>query len=223
MYSTPFNLATALGLGSVLHSFRGDFKRVLQITEEAMKVSSELGFPIWNIIAKTRSVWARAQSGEVGGAVEGIREALAEFDSLKFLLARALYLCMLSETLALAGEIDEAIAGVEQAWQANPEEAIYYPLILTLRGDLRLQSNAGSGTRFKSSEQDFRNAIQVARGISAKSLKLRATTSLARLLRDSDRREEPRAMLAEIYGWFTEGFDTADLKGAKALLDELSR
>jgi hypothetical protein len=168
MYSTPFNLATALGLGSVLHSFRGDFKRVLQITEEAMKVSSELGFPIWNIIAKTRSVWARAQSGEVGGAVKGIREALAGVRFSEVFSGAGALLCMLSETLALAGEIDEAIASVEQAWQANPEEAIYHPLILTLRGDLRLQSNAGSGTRFKSSEQDFRNAIQVAR-VSARS------------------------------------------------------
>ena len=128
---------------------------------------------------------------------------------------------MLSETLALAGEIDEAIVNDEQALQANPEEAIYHPLVLTLRGDLRLQSNSGSGAGFESSEQDFRDAIQVARAISAKSLELRATTSLARLLRDSDRRDEGRVMLGDIYGWFTEGFDTADLKDAKALLDKL--
>jgi predicted ATPase len=65
-------------------------------------------------------------------------------------------------------------------------------------------------------------AIQVARRQGAKSLELRATTSLARLLRDTNRRDEARVMLAEIYHWFTEGFDTHDLKDAKALLDELS-
>jgi predicted ATPase len=68
----------------------------------------------------------------------------------------------------------------------------------------------------------FRTAIEIARGQSAKSWELRATMSLARLLASQDRRDEARAMLAEIYGWFTEGFDTADLKDAQALRDELS-
>ena len=69
----------------------------------------------------------------------------------------------------------------------------------------------------------FRDAIEVARRQSAKSWELRATMSLARLLRDTGRRDEARTMLADIYNWFTEGFDTADLKDAKALLDELGR
>jgi predicted ATPase len=68
----------------------------------------------------------------------------------------------------------------------------------------------------------YKRAIEIARSQSAKSLALRATTSLARLLARQGRCDEARAMLAEIYGWFTEGFDTADLKEAKALLDELS-
>ena len=71
-------------------------------------------------------------------------------------------------------------------------------------------------------EQCFRTAIAVARSQNAKSLELRATMSLARLLRNTSRRDEARTMLADIYNWFTEGFDTADLKDAKALLDELS-
>ena len=70
-------------------------------------------------------------------------------------------------------------------------------------------------------EKYFRRAIEIARGQSARWWELRATVSLARLLRDTGRRDEARAMLAEIYGWFTEGFDTADLKDAKALLDRL--
>jgi predicted ATPase len=71
-------------------------------------------------------------------------------------------------------------------------------------------------------EADFREAIAVAKAIGSKLYELRATTSLARLLRDTNRRDEARTMLAETYNWFTEGFDTADLKDAKALLDELS-
>jgi predicted ATPase len=71
-------------------------------------------------------------------------------------------------------------------------------------------------------EQCFRTAIEIARRQTARSPELRATTSLARLLAKQGRRDEAHAMLAEIYGWFTEGFDTADLKDAKALLDELA-
>ena len=70
-------------------------------------------------------------------------------------------------------------------------------------------------------EQCFRTAIEIARRQSARSEELRATTSLARLLATQGRRDEARAMLAEIYGWFTEGFDTADLKDAKSLLEKL--
>jgi predicted ATPase len=71
-------------------------------------------------------------------------------------------------------------------------------------------------------EADFRDAIELSRKMSAKLYELRATMSLARLLVRQGRREEARAMLADVYGWFTEGFDTADLKDAKTLLDELN-
>ena len=76
--------------------------------------------------------------------------------------------------------------------------------------------------RTEPAEADFREAIALAQKMGAKAWELRATMSLARLLAKQGRRDEARTMLAEIYGWFTEGFDTADLKEAKALLDELS-
>ena len=89
-----------------------------------------------------------------------------------------------------------------------------------LKGELLLMQNAGDSVE---AEHCFQTAIEVARRQGGKSLELRATTSLARLLAKQGRRDEARAMLAEIYGWFTEGFDTADLKDAKRLLDELSK
>jgi hypothetical protein len=88
-----------------------------------------------------------------------------------------------------------------------------------LKDDMLLMQDSGNES---DAEQCFRDAIEIAGRQSAKSWELRATTSLARLLRDTSRRDEARTMLAEIYGWFTEGFDTADLKGAKTLLDELN-
>jgi predicted ATPase len=87
-----------------------------------------------------------------------------------------------------------------------------------LKGELLLRQ---SDTHTAEAEPCFVRAIEVARRQNAKSFELRATMSLARLLAKQDRRDEAHTMLAEIYGWFTEGFDTADLKDAKALLDEL--
>jgi predicted ATPase len=89
--------------------------------------------------------------------------------------------------------------------------------MLRLRGELRLMQGDA-----KLAEADFREAVALAQSMSAKAWELRATTSLARLLDKQGNRDEARTMLAAIYNWFTEGFDTADLKDAKALLDQFS-
>jgi predicted ATPase len=99
------------------------------------------------------------------------------------------------------------------------EERYYEAEIFRLKGELLLRQHASNDAEAWSC---FENAIEIARKQSAKSFELRATMSLTRLLAKQGRRDEARAVLAEIYNWFTEGFDTADLKDAKALLDELS-
>jgi class 3 adenylate cyclase/tetratricopeptide (TPR) repeat protein len=221
--NNPFNLAMVYAVGSSVHSYRGDFQRVLKTADEAVMLSAGLGFPVWGIVCKIRSAWARAQMGEVGGAVDSIQRGIEEFDNIKFSLTRAMYLCNLCETQAASGAIDEALVSVERALQVNPEELLYRPLALTLRGEMRLRSEVMAGTPQSGlAEQDFREAIRLACTMKARSFEMRATTSLARLLDKQGRRDEARVMLAEIYGWFTEGFDTADLKDARALLDELS-
>jgi predicted ATPase len=94
---------------------------------------------------------------------------------------------------------------------------------LRLRGELRLKCNPRGKTQFEDVERDFRDAVELALSMSAKSLESSATTSLTRLLRDTNRRDEARALLADIYNWFTEGFDTSDLKDAQGLLEQLSQ
>ena len=111
----------------------------------------------------------------------------------------------------------EALEAVERALEANPDELIYRPESLRIRGELREeQGQTGQA------EADFRDSIKLARSMGAKAWELRVATSLARLLRDTGRRDEARSMLTGIYSWFTEGFDTADLKDAKTLLEELA-
>jgi 3-hydroxyisobutyrate dehydrogenase-like beta-hydroxyacid dehydrogenase len=151
-----------------------------------------------------------------------IQEGLAEFDSQKFYLARGNFLRMLCETQALAGRLGDAFATVEQALQTSPDELIYRPYLLRLRGELRVKSDSGGKANFELAAQDFHEAIELAQSMGAKSLELRATTSLARLLAQRGLSDEAHTILADIYNWFTEGFDTADLKDAKELLDELA-
>jgi predicted ATPase len=97
-------------------------------------------------------------------------------------------------------------------------EKVYQAEMLRLKGEVLLMDD---GRATAEAERCFRAALEVARAQEAKSWELRATTSLARLLAKQGKRDEARAMLSDIYGWFTEGFDTADLKDAKALLEEL--
>jgi predicted ATPase len=98
-------------------------------------------------------------------------------------------------------------------------ERVHEAEVYRLKGELLLR---GDNLDPAEAQSCFERAIEIARRQSAKSLELRTTMSLARLIATQERRDEARTMLAEIYNWFTEGFDTADLKDAKALLDELA-
>jgi predicted ATPase len=162
--------------------------------------------------------WARAQLGSAGEGDSLIRQGLAGMAEIGARIAITDHLRCLAEAQDLDGKIDDALGTIEEALQANPEELAYRPNILTCRGELRLKlrQNEVAAT-------DFREAIALAQEISAKSWELRATTRLARLLAQQGKRDQAHAILAEIYSWFAKGFDTADLKDAKALLDDLGR
>ncbi|MGB6553033.1 MAG: hypothetical protein WBE78_06035 [Candidatus Binataceae bacterium] len=152
----------------------------------------------------------RARSSRCGERIE-LTEAAESVSPTWLLLPLAEECLRFGHTQECAELIEKMFERVRtgQRW----EEAE----IFRVKGEMLLmQSDATGG------EQCLRNAVEVARGQNAKLLELRATASLARLLDRTGRRDEARAMLAEIYNWFTEGFDTADLKDASALLDELS-
>jgi tetratricopeptide (TPR) repeat protein len=214
--NSPFQSAAVAALGAGIHCYRGDFKRALEAGHEAVRLSTAAGFRQFIGIGKIHGAWARAHLGESGGAVEQIREGLEELNPQKAHVAWARHLAQLSEAQALAGAIDDALVTVEEALLTNPDVLLYRPDLLRLRGELRLKKGQA-----ELAERDFREAIEIARGMNAKSFELRATTSLARLIDQQGDRETARTMLAETYNWFTEGFDTADLKDAKGLLDEL--
>jgi predicted ATPase len=135
-------------------------------------------------------------------------------------LFRLYYVTLLAEAFALAGQGDEGLAAIEAAIEGCRKAAVPYwdSEVQRLRGKLLLAKVRSEALPV---ETCSRQAIEIAQGQSAKSLELRAATSLARLWRDHGRRAQAHDLLASVYAWFTEGFDTADLKDAKSLLVEL--
>src|SRR5262245_14438295 len=132
-------------------------------------------------------------------------------------------LVLLGEACAKAGQIEEGLTALAEALgiAAGNDDRLYEAAeIYRLKGELLLASSRSDNR--SEVESCFRRAIEIARRQQAKSWEVRAVTSLSRLLQKQGKKDEARRMLAEIYGWFTEGFDTADLKDAKTLLDELS-
>ena len=213
----PYELALVRFFEAMMYQDLRDRQRSEAVSVEALAIAEEHGFPFLRDLALINLGWTRAH---LGGAAEGvalIRKGLSGLVAIGARLGFPLYLTYLAEAQKLDGAIDDALATIEDALQANPDEIIYLPETLRCRGELRLEL-----AHTELAEADFREAIAVAQQMTAKILELRATTSLARLLANQGHCEEARAMLADVYNWFTEGFDTADLKDAKALLDELS-
>jgi predicted ATPase len=191
-------------------------QRTEAATTLALAICEEHGFPFLSAQIRTLAGWARAQLGSPAEGTSLIRQGLADLAGSGARLGLTDQLTRLAEAQALDGLLDEALCTIEEALQANPQELVFRPNVLTCRGELRFKAD-----QIELADADFREAIALAQKMKAKSWELRATMSLARLLARQGRRDAARPMLAEIYDWFTEGFDTVDLKDAKALLDAL--
>ena len=137
-------------------------------------------------------------------------------------IALGLWHALFAECLEKQGNTDEALTELEAAvahFERRGSDALWEPEVHRLMGDLLLRRNPSAPDQ---AEVSYRRAIERARSQEAKSWELRAATSLARLWRDQGKPAAAHALLAPVYGWFTEGFDTADLKEAKALLEQLA-
>jgi class 3 adenylate cyclase/predicted ATPase len=165
--------------------------------------------------------WAMASMGNHEEGIAVMRQGLAMYRTTGVKVSQPYLICPLAEACVEAGRLDEGLAALTEASTAVERNGNHYyePEMHRVRGELALKRHEGNVAE---AEACFRRAIEVARKQHARIFELRAANGLARLLALQDKRDEARTMLAEIYSWFTEGFDTADLKDAKALLDELS-
>jgi tetratricopeptide (TPR) repeat protein len=210
-------LVFAQYLAAALQLFLREFAEAKVAASAAVALSDEHGFQHYAAASRVILGLAEGAVGHFGSGMPIVNLGLDALNEIGAEIAMTLYLGWVAVAQSLDGKVPEALATIENALHVNPEELAYRPEALRIRGELRLKSG-----QTDAAEADFRDAIALAQRIGAKGWELRAATSLARLLRDTGRREEARAMLADIYGWFTEGFDTADLKDAKALLQELN-
>jgi tetratricopeptide (TPR) repeat protein len=214
--SNPFEAATSGSFGAALCVYLREYEQAEALAAHALELAEKHQLPQTPALSRCILGLARAQLGHVTEGIALIRQGIVGAHEIGRRLGVSIETAWLAEAQEREGAIGDALETVEQALQFNPDELVYRPETLRLRGELWLKLG-----QTELAEAGFREAIALARSMGAKAWELRATTSLARLLAKYGRRDEAHAMLAEIYNWFTEGFDTADLKDAKALLEQL--
>ena len=214
-------LMVTLTATSICYLHIGDYAAASALSEELVGLAHEKDAPIWKGFGMLRQGQALAMTGQTFHAVERIVDGLSEFRSTKATLMMPWCVSYLAEAHAELRQFDEAWRRIDEATSVMEasNERWAEPEINRVAGELARKS---AHIDRQLAETYFERALEVARQQQAKSWELRASMSLARLWRDQGKPQQARELLAPVYGWFTEGFDTLDLKEAKALLDELA-
>ncbi len=218
--SHPFSLAHTLGGAAITHQFRREMNAAQARAEAAIALSTEQGFPYWLALGTIVRGWALALQGQAEEGITQIRQGLTAWRATGSEIVRPYCLTLLAEAYAQRGQAEEGLAVVSEALEtvATTGERFYEAELHRLRGELSLQLP----TPLAEAEACLQQALALARRQQARSLELRAAMSLSRLWQRQGKRADARELLAPLYGWFTEGFDTPDLQDAKALLAELA-
>jgi len=217
----PFSLGFALCWAAEFHQLRLEMQAAQERAEAAIILAEEQGLPFWMAIGSILRGWALAHQGQAQEGIEQLNQGLIAFRATGAEIQRPHFLALLAEAHGTMGQPEAGLTALAEALTVVDKtgERWYEAEIHRLKGALLLQQNANNQAE---AENCFHQAIVVAQNQQAKSWELRAATSLARLWQQQGKRQEAHDLLAPVYHWFTEGFDTADLKDAKALLDELA-
>jgi len=218
----PFSLSFALGAAAMFHQLCREERCTQERAEAAMTLAMEQGFQYWMRFGSLLHGWALAQRGQAQAGIEQIHQGLTAYHATGAGMLRPYFLALLAEAHGIQGEPEEGLALLTEALTLvdTTGERWYEPELYRLQGELILLQQSLDNQA--EAEACFHQAIAIAQNQSAKSWELRAATSLVRLWQQQGKRQEAYDLLAPVYHWFTEGFDTADLKDAKALLDELA-
>ena len=214
----PPTVAMSLTIGAVPLWFVGDDATLAELADHLVAVAAEQGFPYWRAWGTVCRGWARVKNGDVAEGISLLRSGLSAYHATGAEAFMPHHIDLLARACEIAGQIEEAVTLLDDALQIveRTGERWFAAELNRHKGQLLLRQGHS-----ETAEELYRKALSIAVEQEAKLWELRATASLARLRRDQGRHAEARDLLAPVYGWFTEGFDTPDLKEAKALLDEL--
>jgi predicted ATPase len=214
-------LTTAFYFAGRAAVFARDVATACARSNDCVALASEHGFAQRAAQGRILQGWVDAQKAEVTTGIAHIRDRMAADEATGGRVATPFHLTLPAEALALAGEIEEGLAALDDALAKAAVSGArgYNAEIHRLRGELTARLPHPDPAKV---EESFRTALTIAREQGTRGYELRAATSLARLWRGQGRQGEARDLLAPVYDWFTEGFDTPDLKNAKALLDQLA-
>jgi predicted ATPase len=216
----PFSLGYALGFAAGFSQFCRDVRATQERAAATIRLATQQGFPHWRAHGACLHGWAVAHQGQAQEGIEQIHQGMRAFRATGAESGRSSFLALLAEIYGIMGQpeagltmLTEALALVDTTGERWYEAEIY-----RLKGALLLQLSSDNQAEV---ETCFHHAIAIAQNQEAKSLELRAATSLARLWQQQGKCQEAHDLLAPVYNWFTEGFDTIDLQDAKALLNAL--
>ncbi len=214
------SIGHSLYFAGVVHMMRGDAAAVLDVGERLIALGREHGLAQYQVLGDGMHGWARARLGEIEEGLAELRGAINAYGTIATVML-GFFKTALAEIELRAGFVDMAVTALDDAEAAmeHKGEFVWCGDILRVKGDLRM---AMTPADLSAAEKFYEQASALAREHDAKSLELRAALGLARLWQRQGRRTEAHGLLAPLYGWFTEGFDTPDLVEAKALLDALS-
>jgi DNA-binding NtrC family response regulator/predicted ATPase len=217
----PHTLAHALGFAASFYQFRRETQAVNEHVEAVMALSREQEFAQWLAWGAMLRGWVLVEQGQGAEGMTHMRQGLDAFDNIGAALGRPYWLALLAEAWGRVGQAEEGLRTLAEALDAihTSGERRWEAEIYRLKGQLLL---APAAAHDDEADACFQKALDVARGQQAKSLELRVAVSLSRLWRRQGKQVEARQLLGTVYGWFTEGFATADLQEAQVLLAELS-
>jgi len=219
--SHPYSLAWARCWPAIVSQLRRDVPAVHEQAEAAVALATEQDFTLWAAWGTNLRGWALAMQGGGEAGLEQVRQGIATCRATGAAVIVPYFCTLLADICAHLGHPDDGLQALAEAHTLveQQEERWWEAEVHRLRGVLLLRQ---PGTPQAEAEAWLQRALDVARRQEAKSLELRAATSLARLWQQQGKRQEAQDLLAPVYGWFTEGFDTADLQEAKALLEALA-
>ena len=222
--SHPLSLALALIFAARVHQFCRDLQAAYERAEAMVALSSEQGFTQWLAMGTIWRGWVLAEQGQEEEGIAQMGQGLAAWRATGSEIERPHFLALLAEAYGKVGQTEEGLTMLAEALAHvnKTGEGYYEAEIYRLKGELTLQSKVqGPKPQVEEAEACFLKAIKITQKQQAKSLELRAVMSLARLWHSQGKKAEAHKLLSDVYNWFTEGFDTKDLREAQVLLNEL--